>query len=749
MVSSFDQDSDDRIYTPTPGFRFSGLLKKELREILRDRRTVLTLILMPLLVYPLLGLLLQKFFLNQMSQLSQIEYRIILPNESEGQLLRALLAKGDRLLLKNEGQLPKPEKSGKPQSQLAAFQKTKPVIKFMIADSRGDNKNIAKLIRSGMVDVGVRYFPVDVMQGEDTEGHQRKEKHSGRFEIIFGDQSAHSRRAAEYVEKRLQAVRWNYRDQILTELGKSNTVPFVTQFEPVKSEMSRGASLVTFVPMVLLLMTMTGAVYPAIDLTAGERERGTLETLMAAPLPRMWILCSKFFAVLTVATLTAVVNMVAMLGTAYANGLENVLFGEGITPLVLLQILLLLLIFAAFFSAVLLCITSFARSFKEAQAYLIPLMLISMAPGIIGLVPDLKMTLLWSVIPLANIVLLSRDFLLHEAHPALFFVSVFSTLFYGVVALSLAARIFGTDTILYQSDVSWSEFFKRSYKTHAAPALNNAMLCLAVLFPVFILTAAFISRLQELSMAMRLLASGTLTFCLFLMIPLLFAWLGGVNLKSGFRWYLPKPLACLGAVLLGLTLWPVAYEIEIFALTDFRIEILTKLFESMKLELDLVPLWIKLISLAMLPAVCEELFFRGYLLSGLLNRFSSTRAIFVSAFLFALFHVVVRDSLFIERFFPSFFMGVCLGYVNVLSRSVIPGIILHMLHNGLLITFSSFQEYFSQWEMNLQNQKHLPVIWMAVSLACVCVGFLLIWISSQRSQRAESQLVTVPPPTTG
>lgn len=743
MVSPYDQDSDHRIYTPTTGFRFSGLLKKELREILRDRRTVITLILMPLLVYPLLGLLLQKFFLSQMSQLGKVEYRIILSNESEGQLFRALLTKGNRLLATNPGMSPVEQKSADDEQPLARFQRVEPVIKFLIADSSGENQNISKLVRDGLVDVGVRYIPIDTAQAD-----QAGERHSGRFQITYGAQSPHSRRAAEYVEKRLQAVRWNYRDQLLTEMGKSDTVPFIATFEPVKSEMRQGASLVTFVPMILLLMTMTGAVYPAIDLTAGERERGTLETLMAAPLPRMWILCSKFFAVLAVATLTAIVNMVAMLATAYANGLEGMLFGEGLTPVVLMQILLLLLIFAAFFSAVLLCITSFARSFKEAQAYLIPLMLISMAPGVIGLVPDLKMTLLWAVIPLANIVLLSRDFLLHQAQPALFFVSVFSTVFYGVVALSLAARIFGTDTILYQSEASWSDFFKRSTKTHAAPALNNAVLCLAVLFPVFILSAAFISRLQELSMAMRLLASGTLTFCLFLLIPLLFAWLGGVNLKSGFRWNRPRPLACVGAVLLGFTLWPMAYEIEIFALTDYRIEVLTKLFDSMKLELELVPLWIKLISLAVLPAICEELFFRGYLLSGLLNRFSSTKSIFISAFLFALFHVIVRDSLFIERFFPSFFMGVSLGYVNVLSRSVIPGIVLHMLHNGLLITFASYQHYFSQWDMNLQDQKHLPLFWLIVSLCSIVVGFALVHFSS-RNQKTDESLVGVTPPTAG
>ncbi len=732
MASPFDQESDHRIYTPTKSFRFSGLLRKELREILRDRRTVITLILMPLLVYPLLGLMLQKFFLNQVTHLSEIEYRIVLANDSEGQLFRALFTQGEKLLSAQE----KPEQKNSETSTaedtpaedtLAAFKQIKPVVKIMIADETGEDQSILTLLREGVVDVGIRYMPIEIAQK-----HAQEKQPSGRFQLIYGSDSGHSRRAAEYVEKRLQAVRWNYRDRLLTELGESETVPFQTSMYTVESEMEQTTSLVTIVPLILILMTMTGAVYPAIDLTAGERERGTLETLMAAPLPRMWILSAKFIAVLVVAIMTAMVNMTAMLATAYANGLETVLFGEGLTLFVLLEILLLLVIFAAFFSAVLLCITSFARSFKEAQAYLIPLMLISMAPGILGMVPDLKMTPLWAVIPLANIVLLSRDFLLHDAQPLLFFVSVFSTLFYGIVALSLAARIFGTDTILYQTETSWSDFFKRSRKTHLAPALNNAMLCLAVMFPVFILSAAFVSRLREMSISLRLLVSGSLTFCLFLLIPLLFARLGGVKLKTGFRWFRPGIFSCLGAILLGFTLWPFAYEIEIFALSDARIESLSQLFESLKLELAAVPLWIKLVSLAVLPAVCEELFFRGYLLSALLNRYSSLWAILASSFLFAVFHVIVRDSLFIERFFPSFFMGLCLGYVNVLAHSVIPGILLHMIHNGLLITIASYQDSLSQWEINLENQKHLPLFWLGGSLLMVIGGFLLIRFSQRR-----------------
>ena len=81
-------------------------------------------------------------------------------------------------------------------------------------------------------------------------------------------------------------------------------------------------SLATLVPLVLILMTITGAVYPAIDLTAGERERGTLETLIAAPISRMALLFAKYVAVLTVAVLTALVNLVAMTVTIVSSSLR-------------------------------------------------------------------------------------------------------------------------------------------------------------------------------------------------------------------------------------------------------------------------------------------------------------------------------------------------------------------------------------------------------------------------------------------
>src|SRR6185436_11900738 len=125
------------------------------------------------------------------------------------------------------------------------------------------------------------------------------------------------------------------------------------RLKPIADEEGQSFWLGTLVPLILILMTMTGSVYPAIDLTAGERERGTLESLMAAPVPRLALLIAKYIAVVTVSMLTAIVNLTAMTVTIASSGLAAELFGnQGLTPGAIAIVFGLLALFAAFFSAV-------------------------------------------------------------------------------------------------------------------------------------------------------------------------------------------------------------------------------------------------------------------------------------------------------------------------------------------------------------------------------------------------------------
>src|SRR6202007_2722421 len=113
-------------------------------------------------------------------------------------------------------------------------------------------------------------------------------------------------------------------------------------------EPTPGLSLTALVPLILILMTITGAVYPAIDLTAGERERGTLEILVSAPVPRMSLLLGKYIAVGTVAVLTATINLTMMLITLQYNQLTDYVFRNDISLPLVVQLFFLLLLFAAF-----------------------------------------------------------------------------------------------------------------------------------------------------------------------------------------------------------------------------------------------------------------------------------------------------------------------------------------------------------------------------------------------------------------
>src|SRR5208282_5048362 len=128
---------------------------------------------------------------------------------------------------------------------------------------------------------------------------------------------------------------------------------------------------------------------------------------------------------------TATVNLAMMLVTLHLNGLTREVFRQtGITAQLVVELFFLLVLFAAFFSAVLLMLTSFARSFKEAQAYLIPLMLVSLAPGLLGMMPGLKLSGVRSVVPLLNVVLLARDLFEGTADPTMAVVVIVSALLY-------------------------------------------------------------------------------------------------------------------------------------------------------------------------------------------------------------------------------------------------------------------------------------------------------------------------------
>jgi sodium transport system permease protein len=709
-----------RSWRPAAG-RLARLCLKELRETLRDRRTVVTLVLMPLLVYPLLSLAFQRLLFTSLDSSGPVRGVIAVPSEAAFQRVHQLLRHGE--LLVHQRRLPAGSANQKEQAT---------------ADGRVDRSLLEPEVEMSLV---VRGDPQeDVIRGAADLAILVASKAafapSGevpaalRCELISREGSLLSRAALDYVQERFQAVNEHAAQTQLRALGLEWDYPAQVTRRVIRSS-DTALSLTTLIPLILILMTITGAVYPAIDLTAGERERGTLEALMAAPIPRLGLLGAKYVAVVTVALLTAGANLLAMTVTLSVTGLSELLFGRGGLSLeVLGWMFALLVLFAGFFSAVLLALTSFARSFKEAQAYLIPVMLLSLAPGLVSLMPGVEFNALLAVTPLINIVLLARDLFEGHVDPTLATAAVLTTGLYAVAAIGLAARVFGTDAILYGSEASWSDLFRRPPQSRRIPSVSGAVFCLALLFPASFLLRGLLAQLPYDSLASRLIFSGLATVVLFGGFPLVAALLQRLPLRATLRLAAARPLAFAGAILLGASLWPLAHEVyllnEVIGLRTLSPE---QLDYAQKLLAGLpdVPLWLVLMALAVAPAVCEELLFRGYLLRALLAATSERNAIVVSAALFGVFHVLTTDALAAGRLLPSTFLGLILGWVAWRTASVLPGMLLHAIHNGLLLALAYYRDQLTARGWGVQDQTHMPGIWLLLAAAGVVVGLSLVW----------------------
>ncbi len=679
---------------------------KELREILRDRRTTITLVAMPLLIYPLLGVTMQKLLIAELTSQPKVEYRVALTSGKDSARFLRIYGRGHVLVAEREGRTLSPD-------QIPAGTIDDPLLQLLAPEESDGVINVVQVVREGDADVGLQFYPAEAGQPL-------------KCNVIYRNESVNSRAVRRFIEDRFRAVNEDFAKEMLAKQQPAPVMPILVKSlaTPKQPGTTDAAfSLATLIPLILILMTVTGAVYPAIDLTAGERERGTLEALVAAPVPRHELLFAKYLAVLSVAMMTAVANLLSMVVTAYASGLEGLLFGTaGLSVRVIASTLGLLCVFAAFFSAVILVLTSFARSFKEAQAYLIPVMLVALAPGVMCLLPGIEFNGMYAVTPLVNIVLLARDVFEDRVVPIWAIATLLSTVLYSAVALGAAARIFGTDAVLYGSDGGWIDLFRRPDAPRAAPTLGQAMFGLAVLFPAFLILSSIPARWESLSIAGKLAGNAAITLLLFAGLPLALTAATRVSWTTGLSLRQASVGAFVSCAILGLSLWPFAYEMEVLVLTPERLAALEELFAPFKAQLDAIPLWLKLLALAAIPAACEELFFRGFLLSAFRTSMSKPLAVVFSGVLFGLFHVIVQQSLFSERFVPTCFLGLILAAICVRTGSVLPGMLLHVMHNGFLLTLSSFTTELESLGIGVEEHRHLPVLWLAIAAVVVAAA---------------------------
>jgi sodium transport system permease protein len=219
--------------------------------------------------------------------------------------------------------------------------------------------------------------------------------------------------------------------------------PFTIRRENVAGERKMaGAAWGSMLGYVLLLLMFSGGMYPAIDMTAGEKERKTLEMFLSSPAQRGEIVLGKILAAVTAIFTTAILTLGSMVfSLKNSGGSDQFQKMMGTIPLDATSVGLIaitLLPLSIFAAASMIAIALFARSFKEGQSYLTPLMMVVIFPALLGGLPGLQLTPMLALIPIFNVSQLLRGILVGDFSTTIFAVTTIANLVYAAIAYYIA-----------------------------------------------------------------------------------------------------------------------------------------------------------------------------------------------------------------------------------------------------------------------------------------------------------------------
>lgn len=694
------------------GRRIRTIYFKELLEILRDRRTLIAMVIVPIALYPLLIIGSVHLLSIQDDQRAAEEITIAVEDPSGGEspadpnqptrIVKSIIKQVEQIC-QSRAEVSKDDES--------AHRELNSVKRMKVAAV----PDAAAAVARGEYSVGV------VLNRQETgiEGYPHLEIALQCDNAEIASQSA-CRRVSQMLETLSEALSDRFLENF--QIPRAAVHPIdVTTRNVASPQKVGGMVLGSIIPLVLVLMTITGAIYPAIDLTAGERERGTLETILTCPVPPMELITGKYLVVTTIAMLGAMLNLGSVGATLYFGGFTEAISRSGETelPLGVLPVILLALIpFALLFSAVMVAVCSYARTFKEAQNYIMPVILAALIPGGVAAMPGTSFSGVNTVVPVMNMVLLARELLLGHWEWTKIALVLVSTSLYAAAAVGLASRVFSTETVVFADTASMRSLFSRRLMRPAAwPSPSMVLIVTSLLFPTWIFVQGSLQPGEEQTLLYTFMQTAWLMPVFFVVIPALVMGYWKVDIVRSLNLRAPPLRHLLGAVLIGCSAWVLAHEL--FLLQQRVLPVQGELPDDSLFREAFAdrPIWLALLLIAFVPPLCEELFFRGFLLSGLRGILGQWRAILVCAVVFSIFHVALI------KFAVTASLGVLLGYLCWQSRSVWPAIVAHGLHNGSAVLLAFWPKYKSTLRLTDKGDlDHLPLALVIGSGVLVAVG---------------------------
>ena len=668
------------------------IFSREMRDQMRDRRTLFTVAVLPIILYPLMGMAMLQ--VSQFMREHPTDIWVVgaenLPDAPalvvDGRISAEFASAKDQMLL---NLIASEEDDRKFKALIQSFKED--------PDAQGSHL-IDRLLEEEMarrnVDLAV-VIPstIDSPQLLDPEnGDVRQSK----IYIFHNSAKDKSKIAAQRFSDVITQWQKTFVDNVLHENNVSNTLirgVAITNSDVADKAGVSAAMWSKILPFIVMIWSLTGAFYPAIDLCAGEKERGTFETLLSSPAKRSEIALGKLMTVISFSMATALLNLLSMAITGmfvYARlsgGIAGLAFGPPPASAMLWLVIALIPI-SSLFSAVALAAAAFARSSKEGQYYLVPLMMISMPLMMIPMLPAAKLDLGTSLIPVTGLMLLLRGLIEGQYEQSFqFFAPVCGvTLICCWLSVRWVIYQFNSETVLFRASERFGvgAWFKQIARQRSdLPSVGGALLCCVMILVLSFFVSFSLGGVPDsfLSFSKTTIVQLVTT----VLVPALFmAVMLSKNPRKSLRLnFCTVPVAC-AAVVMAICFHPLFMAFRELVLIIYPMTGDMSGFETVfeNILAGAPGVWAILLVMAIIPAVIEEIAFRGFILSGLESLKNKWQAIAIASLFFGLSHSIIQQSVI------TGVVGVILGIIAVQSRSIIPCILYHATHNSLTVMLS-------------------------------------------------------------
>ncbi|MBE6148451.1 MAG: CPBP family intramembrane metalloprotease [Firmicutes bacterium] len=603
-----------------------SLLKKEFLNIIRDRKSFIIMILLPLLIFPLL--------------------------------------------------------IGLVSVMLTSFTKVDDVIKF------GVNYEISEDFKKFVENYSENY-DIEIIYDSQKALEEKFDsdelgvyviKKENTYEIHYDENNTTFLASSAIVENIYNDYKEEYIANTLTNIGvdydeikKSFEITFVQE-----SVTEMGSFIPSIISMALIMIISSVCFSVAIDVSTSEKEKGTLETLLSLPIKKAELITSKFITVFVLSCMSGILTYISLFGTLALSG--NILSllgvsGISVSPKVLVIYLVAIVLISLLFSGLLLSVTIFSKNLKEAQNSLYPLELfvtfISMLP-MFGVNASIK----YSVIPFVNISLLFNNALSSNIDLIFVLLTFGSTIIYSILLITVVSKIYNQEDILFNTKSMNYLTFKNG---------KSKSICFSVLTSMFIAIVIYL-----LAMYFSLVFINKSVYFLSAIMPItivLVIFIAGLIIKLDFKKSFKFNKFHFSKFFHSFMLY-----VGIYILANLVINIIGRLFPSIVTDYSLIESFLNFDNLvlailvtALLPAIAEEILFRGVIFNSFNKKYGAMVAILVSALIFGVYHMNWLQGLF------AFILGLSLAYVYLKSGSLFVPIILHFINNLIAVLVNHYE----------------------------------------------------------